>query len=148
MPDTLWNEGLFSSEKGDWGTPPELFEQLNNEFHFTLDVCASEWNAKTPRYFDEATNGLAQSWIGEVCWCNPPYGREVSRWVQKCYEESQKGATVVLLTFARTDTRWFHDWVYGKAEIRFVKGRLKFHRPDGVGGTAPAPSMIAIYRGK
>ena len=79
---------------------------------------------------------------GEVVFCNPPYGRELPKWVKKCYEESHH-ADVVMLIPARTDTRWFHDYIYGKAEIRFIKGRLKFGNAKQ---SAPFPSMVVIYR--
>lgn len=129
--------------KDDWTTPQAFFDAVNDEFHFTLDVCASKDNAKCARFFDIAADGLVQDWGCEVCWCNPPYGRAVGKWMQKAYEASRAGATVVCLTFAKTDTRWFHDWVYHKAELRFVKGRLRFG--DGV-APAPWPSMLSIYR--
>jgi site-specific DNA-methyltransferase (adenine-specific) len=106
-------------------------------------VCASRENAKCQRYYTKEKNGLAQDWSNEVVFMNPPYGRAIIYWMKKAYEESTKGATVVCLVPCRTDTRWFHDWVYGKAELRFVRGRLKFNGK----GSAPFPSLIAIYRG-
>ena len=76
--------------------------------------------------------------------CNPPYGRVIGEWVKKAYQESKQPNTlVVMLLPARTDTRWFHDYIYGKAEIRFVKGRLKF---GGCDNPAPFPSMIVIFK--
>jgi len=139
-------QALFSSNKDDWETPQWLFDQLNTEFQFTLDVCATPSNAKCQRYFSPEQDGLFQSWAGETCWCNPPYGREVWKWVRKArHESSYYGATVVVLLPARTDVRWFHDYVYGKAEIRFLRGRLKF---GGAKNSAPFPSMIAVFRPK
>lgn len=145
-------EVMFSSEKDDWETPQEFFEKLNKEFGFTLDVCANNTNTKCEKWFGYAyvrnegnavfTDGLTQSWQGEVCWMNPPYGKEIGKWVKKAYEESQKGCTVVCLLPARTDTRWFHEYILGKAEIRFIKGRLKF---GGSKNSAPFPSMIVIF---
>lgn len=133
---------LFSSNKTEWETPGLLFNELDREFNFTLDVCATAENAKCKRYFSPEDDGLSQSWQGEVCFMNPPYGREVGAWVKKAYEESVKGATVVCLLPARTDTAWFHDYIYGKAEIRFLRGRLKF---SGAKNSAPFPSMIVIF---
>lgn len=135
---------LFSSKDEEWATPQKFFDQLDSEFHFTLDPCALPSNAKCTHYFTPEDDGLTQDWGGNVVFCNPPYGRKVGAWMKKCYEESLKpNTTVVVLVFARTDTAWFHDYVYGKAEIRFVRGRLKFGNQKNA---APAPSMVAIYR--
>ena len=134
---------MFSSESEEWATPQDTFNNLHQEFGFTVDVCASRENAKCQRYYTKEKNGLAQDWSNEVVFMNPPYGRAIIYWMKKAYEESTKGATVVCLVPCRTDTRWFHDWVYGKAELRFVRGRLKFNGK----GSAPFPSLIAIYRG-
>jgi site-specific DNA-methyltransferase (adenine-specific) len=128
----------------DWETPDELFKKLNDEFHFTLDVCANKSNHKCERYFTEQDDALLQEWHG-VCWMNPPYGRSIKYWMKKAYQESQRGATVVCLVFARVDTAWFHEWVYGKAEIRFLRGRVRF---KGAKSSAPFPSMIVIYKQK
>lgn len=135
---------LYSSRTDEWPTPRAFYEALNAEFHFTLDPCASAANAKCRCYFTARENGLLQNWGRHRVFCNPPYGRIMPRWAQKCFEASRGGATVVLLAHSRTDTRWFQDWVYGKAnEIRFVRGRLKFG--DGR-QSAPFPSLVAIYR--
>lgn len=137
------NKALFSSKKENWTTPQWLFDQLNEEFDFTLDAAASDDNAKCQKYFTERENGLLRSWEGETVFCNPPYGRELAEWVKKAYEEGQKpGTTVVLLIPSRTDTRFFHDYILGKAEIRFLKGRLKF---GDAKNSAPFPSLIAVY---
>ena len=86
---------------------------------------------------------------GGAVWCNPPYGRETGKWVRKAYEESRSGTTVVLLIPARTDTAYFHDYIYGKAEIRFVRGRLHFTDEEGNAyAPAPFPSMLVIYNPK
>ena len=135
-------EVMFSSKTDEWATPQDLFDRLNDEFHFTLDVAANADNAKCKQYFDKNKNGLNWDW-GGCCWMNPPYGREIGKWVKKAYEESLKGCTVVCLLPSRTDTRWFHDYIYGKAEIRFIKGRLKF---GGCKNSAPFPSMIVVFR--
>ena len=135
---------LYSSRSEEWPTPQQFFISLNHEFHFTLDPCATKQNAKCRRYFTKAQNGLDQDWTTHRVFCNPPYGRDISNWARKCFEASRGGALVVLLAHARTDTRWFHDWVYGKAdEIRFIRGRLKFG--DGR-QSAPFPSLVAVYR--
>lgn len=137
------NKALFSSKKQNWTTPQWLFDQLNEEFDFTLDAAASDDNAKCQKYFTERENGLLRSWEGETVFCNPPYGRELAEWVKKAYEEGQKpGTTVVLLIPSRTETRFFHDYILGKAEIRFLKGRLKF---GDAKNSAPFPSLIAVY---
>jgi len=133
---------LYSSVQTVWETPPEFFNALDLEFRFDLDVCALPENAKCERYFSPDDDGLSQKWEG-TCWMNPPYGREIGDWVRKAYEESIRGCTVVGLLPARTDTRWFHDYVRDKAEIRFVKGRLKF---VGARSSAPFPSIVAIWR--
>lgn len=138
----MLNKHLFSSKTEMWGTPQRLFDELNVEFKFTVDVCAIPDNAKCAKYFDPATDGLRQKWEG-VCWMNPPYGTEIKHWVKKAYDESKNGCRVVALLPARTDTRWFHDFIYGKCtEMRFLKGRLKFN--DGA-GSAPFPSMIVVW---
>lgn len=134
---------LFSSKSIDWSTPQELFDALDKRFQFTLDVCASDKNAKVKRYFTRELDGLGQSWGGERCWMNPPYGREIGPWVEKARREAERGALVVGLLPARTDTAWFHEHVYRAAtEIRFLKGRLKF---EGAAASAPFPSMIAVW---
>jgi phage N-6-adenine-methyltransferase len=134
---------LYSSRTDEWPTPREFFAQLDAEFHFTLDPCASPGNATCRVYFTRAEDGLRQDWGTHRVFCNPPYGAVMRQWAMKCYDASRRGALVVLLAHARTDTRWFHDWVYRKAELRFVKGRLKFG--DGR-QPAPFPSLVAIYR--
>lgn len=138
-------EVFFSCNTDQWETPQDFFDQLDNEFHFTLDPCADETNHKCERYFTKEQDGLQQDWSGEIVFCNPPYGRKVGRWVQKCFEEVYVGncRCAVLLLFANTDTKWFHDWVYHKAEIRFIKGRLKF---GGGKVNSPKPSMVVVFR--
>lgn len=142
-PQMTIHESLFSSRSEEWPTPLEFFLDLHKEFQFTLDPCATHMNARCSSYFTKDDDGLQQSWGQHTVFCNPPYGRQMWSWAKKCFEASRGGATVVLLAHARTDTRWFHDWVYGKAELRFVKGRLRFG--DGR-QSAPFPSLCAIYR--
>lgn len=138
------NQALFSSATDEWATPQDFFDQLNDEFHFTLDVCATAENAKCAKYYTREQDGLKQDWTGEVVWCNPPYGRKMPLWIEKCYDHARRGGAAVMLIPARTDTRAFHDYIYRKAEIRFVKGRLKFGNAKD---SAPFPSMVVIYRG-
>lgn len=144
MKRATMTDGLFSSNSDDWHTPQELFDELDSEFHFNLDPCADDNNHKCDKYFTKEQDGLSQSWGGYNVFCNPPYGREIGKWVKKSYEESQKPNTqVVMLIPSRTDTKWFHDYIYGKSEIRFIKGRLRFSNSKG---NAPFPSMIVIMK--
>ena len=136
------NEGLFTSKTEIWATPQDFFDKLNEEFHFDLDPCALPENAKCAKYFTPQDDGLKQDWQGYRVFCNPPYGRKIGAWVKKCYDEAQKGTMVVMLIPARTDTSYFHDYIYHKAEIRFIRGRLKF---GGAEQGAPFPSMIVVY---
>ena len=137
---------MFSSKTDQWATPTETFAELDAEFHFDLDPCADADNHKCERYFTKEINGLSQNWGGCNVFCNPPYGRQIGEWVKKAYEESRKPNTlVVMLIPARTDTKWFHDYILGKAEIRFIRGRLKF---GGADNAAPFPSMIVVFRHK
>lgn len=140
----------FSSKNLCWCTPQDFFEKLNVEFNFVLDAAATSLTAKCHKYFTPETDGLSQSWdCGGAVFCNPPYGREISKWVKKAYEEAKTCKyPIVLLVPARTDTTYFHDYIYGKAEIRFIRGRLKFSDENGVpSNNAPFPSMVVIYNG-
>lgn len=134
---------MYSSKSDLWETPQDLFDKLNAEFGFTLDTCALPENAKCDRYYTPEQDGLSQPWDG-TCWCNPPYGRQIGKWVKRGLLSSYSGATVVMLLPARTDTKWFHDYILHHAEIRFLKGRLKF---GGGCNSAPFPSMLVIFRG-
>lgn len=135
-------EVMFSSKSQMWETPQNFFDKLDAEFHFALDACATPENAKCDRFYTVDDDGLSQPWDG-VVWCNPPYCRQTGKWVKKAYNESKSGATVVMLLPCRPDVSWFHDYILGKAEIRFVRGRLKF----GVSkNSAPFPSMVAVFR--
>lgn len=137
------NQAMFSSATDNWATPQDFFDELNREFGFTLDPCADVDNAKCKKFFTREQDGLAQSWGGETVFCNPPYGREIGKWVKKAHEESRKPDTVVVMLIpARTDTAWFHDFIYKSAkEIRFIRGRLKF---GGASAGAPFPSMVVV----
>lgn len=128
-------------ETDDWATPQTVFDELNAEFSFTLDVAASKENHKCDRYYDVTDDGLQKSWDKERVWCNPPYGRKIGKWVEKA---ATGGASIVVaLLPARTDTLWWHNWIQNKAEVRFIKGRLKF---GGHKNSAPFPSAIVIFR--
>ena len=131
-----------SNARDDWETPPEIFDALDAEFHFTLDVCARSGNAKCSAFISPEEDGLVQ-WWGGTCWMNPPYGRAIGKWVAKAHAEAQAGAVVVGFLPASTDTRWFHDHIYGIAEIRFIRGRVRF---VGAPYNAPFPSMIVVWR--
>ena len=131
----------FSSETDSWSTPIDLFERLDQVWHFDLDVCADPFNAKCDRFFTRADDGLAQTWAPAVCWMNPPYGREIKHWMRKAHDESLKGATVVCLVPSRTDTRWWHDYAM-RGRIEFIKGRLRF---GDAKNSAPFPSAIVVF---
>ncbi len=134
----------FSSKTDEWATPQATFDALNQEFHFTLDVCATKDNAKCRYYFSRRDDGLGQQWRG-MCWMNPPYGREIHKWVAKAAHTAWKGfGTVVCLLPARTDTRWWHEYC-ANAEVRFIRGRLKFGASKN---SAPFPSAIVIFKGR
>ena len=135
------NKGLMSSKTCEWATPKAFYEELNNKYHFTLDPCSTKENHKCTNFFTTENDGLKKSWGGYRVYCNPPYGREIGKWIEKAYNENKKGTFVVMLLPARTDTKWFHDYIYNKHKIEFIKGRLKFN--DGK-ESAPFPSMLVI----
>lgn len=134
----------YSSKHKDWETPQPLFDLLDNEFLFTLDVCATDKTAKCENYFTPEDDGLAQEWEGHRCWMNPPYGDEISAWIEKAYRAAQhKGTLVVCLLPARTDTSWWWDYCR-HGQIRFLRGRLKF---GGAEHSAPFPSAVVVFDG-
>lgn len=142
---------MFSSKNNAWCTPRKFFDQLNNEFKFNLDPCATKKSALCKKYYTLKDDGLKKSWNNYRVFCNPPYGREIGKWVKKASEAT--GGIVVMLIPSRTDTRYFHDYILGKADIRFIKGRLKFIDLDYTGpekdrkmSPAPFPSMLVIFR--
>ena len=136
------NSLMFSSETDLWSTPQAFFDKINAVFHFTLDVCATNENAKCDLFICPEIDALKSYWNG-VCWMNPPYGREINLWVKKAYESAkQNGATVVCLLPARTDTKWWHDYC-AKGEVLLLKGRLKFGEATN---SAPFPSALVIFR--
>lgn len=138
----------YSSATPEWGTPQELFDELNSVHHFTLDVCASIGNHKCAKFFDKDMDGLSRDWSGS-CWMNPPYGRTIGAWMKKAlHEASKQGAKVVCLVPARTDTAWWWDYAM-KGDITFIRGRLKF--TSLIKGSkpmnAPFPSAIVVFDG-
>jgi phage N-6-adenine-methyltransferase len=136
------NELMFSSETDMWATPQNFFDKLDAFFRFELDVCATPENSKCHKYFTETDDGLKKDWRGTV-WMNPPYGREIGKWVARAYAQSRlHGSTIVCLLPARTDTKWWHDYCV-KGEITFIKGRLKF---GDAKNSAPFPSAVVIFR--
>lgn len=138
-------ELMFSSKREDWETPQDFFDELDKEFSFTLDPCADERNHKCRKYFTKEQDGLTQCWEGERVFCNPPYGRGIGSWVKRCYLHGREGNGIaVMLIPARTETKWFHEYIYNKpnVEVRFLKGRLKF---GGSQNSAPFPSMVVVF---
>jgi phage N-6-adenine-methyltransferase len=133
----------FSSKTDLWATPQDFFDRYNSIYNFTTDVCATEENAKCSHYYTRETDGLRQTWSGN-CWMNPPYGREIKQWMQKAYESSLNGATVVCLVPARTDTAWWHDYAM-QGQIEFIRGRLRF---GGHNNSAPFPSAVVVFKSK
>ena len=131
-------EVLFSSKSDLWETPQDLFQNLNAIYHFETDVCALPENAKCKQFYTPEVDGLKQEWHGR-CWCNPPYGRQIAKWVKKGAESK---ALVVMLLPARTDTKWFHDYCLPYGRIKFIKGRLRFGDSES---PAPFPSMIVVF---
>ena len=134
-------EALYTSGSDEWATPQDLFDALDATFHFTLDPCATPENAKCAKFYTKEQDGLKQDWGGAVIWCNPPYGREIGKWIQKCAEH--RGVAVMLIP-ARTDTRWWHSYIDKNpdAHVYFIKGRLKFGNGKN---PAPFPSAIIVY---
>ena len=133
----------YSSASSEWETPQDLFDFLAQRWTFTLDVCATEDNAKCQKHFDKDTDGLKQSWAGDMCWMNSPYGREIGAWVHKaCDEALQNHVTTVALLPVRTDTRWFEELRTRAATLWWIPGRLCF---VGAPHPAPFPSMIVSF---
>jgi hypothetical protein len=131
---TKLNRGLFTSLRTDWKTPKELYQALNAEFRFDHDPCPIR-----PR-----VDGLESDW-GNINFVNPPYGKEITKWIQKGYQEFLEGKTLVFLLPSRTDTAWWHEFIMKATEIRFIRGRLKF---DDQKNPAPFPSAIVVFKQK
>lgn len=141
-----FNSGMKSSLTDEWATPTEFFKELDKEFQFKLDVCATSENTKCKRFFTKNDDGLSMNWKG-ICFMNPPYGRTIGKWVKKAVQEVKNGGgntTVVALLPARTDTRWWHELIIPNAtEIRFIKGRLHFNDSKT---PAPFPSAVVVFK--
>ena len=132
----------FSSATDEWPTPSAFFRELVQEFGvFTLDPCCTPDSAKAAVFYTEAEDGLAQDWGTHLVFMNPPYGKAIGAWVKKAYDASQRGAKVVCLVPARTDTAWWHDYA-AKGEVRFIRGRLKF---GDAKNSAPFPSAVVVF---
>ena len=148
----VWTpDQLFSMKRNDWATPWALFRKLDEEFNFALDAAASSYNTKCEDFL--SSGSLEVSWFDRLVeskrdpkesaiWLNPPYGREIGKWIEKAYLESVKGCTVVCFVFVRSDTKWWHDWAMKASEIRFVPGRVRF---EGAENSAPAPSCVLVF---
>ncbi|MCC6117631.1 phage N-6-adenine-methyltransferase [Lactiplantibacillus plantarum] len=144
------NQGLFTSNKEDWETPSDFFNDLNKKYHFKWDLAASDDNAKCSNYFTHDDNSLEQNWGGldGNLFINPPYGRELKLWVEKASKTHLKsGQYLVMLIPSRTDTSYWHDYIFNHAEIEFLRGRLKFEVGGISGDSAPFPSALVIYKG-
>jgi len=144
--NTWTSDVMFSSQRQSWETPWPLFNELNKEFQFTLDAAASKENTKCEHYITKEMDSLSQSWndlsLGGSVWLNPPYGRSIGSWIEKASIESSIGCSVVVLTFCRTDTKWWNRYAMRAAEIRLIPGRIKF---VGANSSAPAPSCLLIF---
>jgi phage N-6-adenine-methyltransferase len=148
----FWTDTHASSERSEYETPQTLFDQLNRRYHFRLDPCCTKTNCKCPTGFTREEDGLSRDWYPYLSiFMNPPYGRRITgKWVKKAYHESQNGCVVVCLLPARTDTIWFHEYVYPHGEITFIRGRLKFggmrnKKGELINDPAPFPSMIVVF---
>jgi phage N-6-adenine-methyltransferase len=144
----MMNKGMYTSDRGDWRTPIDLFNKLEDEFGFDIDVCASKENNLCPSYFDKENDFLKQDIHipNGKCFMNPPYGRRICDFVKHAYDQSIKNNLVfVCLLPSRTDTRWFHEYCL-KGEIRFIRGRLRFDDNADPGARAPFPSCIVIFK--
>ena len=140
---------MFSSKSAEWETPQKLYDYLNLEFRFTLDPCATSESAKCDKFFTKEDDGLSKNWEGERVFVNPPYGRDIKKWIKKAYEEGQKlNTTVVCLIPSRTDTKYWHEYCMKAWKIHFIKGRLKFENKFSadVSSSAPFPSAVVIFK--
>jgi site-specific DNA-methyltransferase (adenine-specific) len=143
---TTRNNGRYNGNGREWMTPPDIFNALNQEFQFTLDPCSTIQNALVKKYYTEKENGLAQSWHGERVFMNPPYGKEIYAWVEKARREADNGALVVGLLPASTDLSWWHEHVVGIAEIRYIRGRVRFLTGGAYRASGFFASVIVVWR--
>jgi site-specific DNA-methyltransferase (adenine-specific) len=136
----MLQKAMLSSVKDTWGTPKHFFDLLHKVFHFTLDPCTTDENPlQLPCFYTEATDGLSHSWGMHRVFCNPPYGRKQIDWIHKAFEEQQ--AQTVLLIPSRTDTQIWQDHIFLRADVLFMRGRLKF---AGAPASAPFPTALVL----
>lgn len=139
-----------TSQKEDWETPQKMFEELNDKYHFTYDLAANDINTKCEKYFSKEDDSLSVSWkdLEGNLFLNPPYSRQLKHWIEKAYRESleKKDGNIVLVIPSRTDTSYWHDYIFHKAEIKFLRGRIKFEFLGKSKDPAPFPSAIVIYK--
>lgn len=141
------NSVHYSSKSNEWGTPQELYDKLNNKYKFTLDPCCTKENSKCKKFYTKKDNGLSKSWKNEIVFMNPPYGRDIKLWIEKAhYEYLFNNATVVCLIPARTDTSYWHEYIFPNAtKIEFLRGRIKFEINGVAKHPAPFPSAIVVF---
>lgn len=120
-------QGIIGQSKSiEYSTPLEIVEPLIKEYNLTKDVCASSLNCKLPDYWTKDDNALLKQWTGN-CWLNPPFNRELGKWVKKAHSETIKnGGTKVCLIPVRSNTKWWAE-VSKDAEIRFINGEVNFN---------------------
>ena len=136
-------KAMVSSKSNEWVTPQDFFDELNDEFGFTLDPCSTDHNRKCEKHYTVEDDGLSKDWSKDIVFMNPPYGGNTGNWIKKAFDESKKGSTVVCLIVSSTDRSYWHDYIFPyAAQIRFVRGRLKF---NGVSSTAPFASAVVIF---
>lgn len=141
-------ELMFSSKKEDWETPQLFFDELNKKYKFNWDLASSDANAKCVNHFTVGDDSLSQDWavLEGNLWLNPPYGRDLKHWVKKAYESSlHRSGLLVMLIPSRTDTSYWHDYIFDKAQIKFIRGRLKFENGGVASQPAPFPSALIIF---
>lgn len=137
-------KAMVSSKSNEWSTPQAFFDSLDSEFHFTLDPCSTDENAKVKKHFTLKEDGLTKDWSGEIVFMNPPYGGHTGDWLRKALESSQGGATVVCLIVSSTDRSYWHDIIFPYAsQVRFLRGRLHFGESQS---SAPFASAVVIFR--
>jgi len=142
--NTATQKIMFSSKTGEWATPQDFFDKLDWRFGpFDLDPCATPYNTKCVNFYTEAEDGLSKDWSGHTVFVNPPYGRGIDKWIQKGYNTAKDGVSrVVMLIPARTDTKYWHDYVMNASEVYFIRGRLKFGNNSN---SAPFPSAVVVF---